>query len=281
MRKDHRQVREERKVFLGYVFAIFAVHASMAAQQQALTPPTDPAAVERGGQLLREQCGFCHGANARGGSGGPDLTRSVIVQEDENGVQLGAFLLAGRADRGMPRFEFTAAQNADLAAFLHAAIYQNSNRRLYKILDVLVGDLKAGEAYFSGAGRCRTCHSATGDLKGIGSKFEPAALQNRFLMPRGRPSSPGSGATPLYLDPTAIKATVTTPTETVTGALIRLTDFDVTLYDAAARKQRSWLRNGDSPKVTLTDPLQAHVDHLAKWTDAGMHDMTAFLASLK
>src|SRR5262252_2180367 len=57
--------------------------------------PTDPAAVERGGQLLREQCGFCHGTNARGGSGGPDLTRSTIVAEDENGKQLGAFLHEG------------------------------------------------------------------------------------------------------------------------------------------------------------------------------------------
>ena len=41
------------------------------------------------------------------------------------------------------------------------------------------------------------------------------------------------------------------------------------------------LRNGDTPRVVVTDPLQAHVDHMPKWTDAEMHNMTAYLASLK
>ena len=147
--------------------------AEASAQQQALTAPADAAAVERGKQLLAEQCGFCHGTNARGGSGGPDLTRSVLVQEDENGKQLGAFLQAGRPDRGMPTFDLQDAQVQDLAAFLHSAIYLNSNRRLYKVLDIVVGDPSAGEAYFNGAGGCRSCHSPTGDLKERGRKVRP------------------------------------------------------------------------------------------------------------
>ena len=261
---------------------VVAMAGVAGAQQQALSPPTDPAAVERGQRLLVEQCGFCHGANARGGSGGPDLTRSALVQEDENGKQLGEFLQIGRPDRGMPKFDLSTAQNADLAAFLHAAIYLNSNRRLYKILDIVVGDPKAGEAYFTGAGRCSSCHSPTGDLKGIGAKYEPATLQGRLLLPRGRVARPGGPAVPLYAEPTAIKATVAVPSgETAAGGLVRLTDFDVTLYDAASGRLRSWLRNGDVPKVTITDPLQAHLDHLTKWTDADMHNMTAYLASLK
>jgi cytochrome c oxidase cbb3-type subunit III len=252
------------------------------AQQQALTPPQDPAAVERGQALLVEQCGFCHGANARGGSGGPDLTRSVIVQNDENGRQLGEFLRAGRPDRGMPKFEMSDAQHADLAAFLHAAIYLNSNRRLYKILDIVVGDSKAGEAYFNGAGRCRTCHSVDRDLKGVGAKYEPVALQQRFLMPRGPAATDAGPAQPPYMDRTAIKVSVTPPSgETVSGGLVRLTDFDVALYDAASSRVRSWLRNGDTPKVVVVDPLQAHVDQLVKWTDTDMHNVTAYLAGLK
>src|SRR5258708_37603967 len=99
------------------IAALAVVPVVASAQQQALTPPTDPAAVERGRELLVQQCGFCHGANARGGSGGPDLTRSTIVLEDENGKQLGEFLHEGRPDRGMPKFDMTTAQNADLAAF--------------------------------------------------------------------------------------------------------------------------------------------------------------------
>jgi cytochrome c oxidase cbb3-type subunit III len=252
------------------------------AQQQALTAPGDPAAVERGRLLLVEQCGFCHGANARGGSGGPDLTRSIVVQTDEDGAQLVEFLSAGRPDKGMPKFDLTRGQVSDLAAFLHATIYLNANRRLYKILDIVVGDPTAGASYFNGAGRCNTCHSPTGDLKGVGARYEPATLQGRLLLPRGRERAPGGPPLPLYSEPTALKVSVTLPSgEMSSGALVRLTDFEVTLYDAASGRMRSWLRNGDIPKVVVTDPLQAHFDHLTKWTDVDMHNMTAYLASLK
>jgi cytochrome c oxidase cbb3-type subunit III len=263
------------------ISAVVVFAAVSEGQQQALGPPADTAAVERGQRLHVQECGFCHGANARGGSGGPDLTRSALVQNDENGRQLGEFLQVGRPDRGMPKFDLATAQVTDLAAFLHAAIYLNANRRLYKILDILVGDPKAGEAYFTGAGRCNSCHSPTGDLKGVGAKYEPVALQGRFLMPRGRVSAQGAPPVPLYAQPTAIRVTVTPPSgESVSGGLVRLTDFEVTLYDASG-SMRSWLRNGDVPKVLITDPLQAHQDHLTKWTDADMHNMTAYLASLK
>lgn len=260
---------------------ILAVSAG--AQQQALTPVTDKDAVDRGEKLLAAQCGFCHGANARGGSGGPDLTRSALVQTDENGRQLAEFLAAGRPDKGMPKFDLSGTEVSDLAAFLHAAIYANSNRRLYKILDIVVGDPKAGDAYFNGAGGCRSCHSPTGDLKGIGGKYDPAVLQGRLLLPRGRERGGGGpSSTPLYADPTAVQVTVTPPSGApVTGGLVRLTDFEVTLYDATTGRVRSWLRSGDAPRVTVKDPLQAHLDQLTKWTDADMHNMTAYLASLK
>jgi mono/diheme cytochrome c family protein len=267
---------------------IFSIGFMMAAllmfepQQQALTPPSDSAAVERGQKLLVDQCSFCHGANARGGSGGPDLTRSTLVQTDEGGKQLGEFLAAGRPDKGMPKFDMPGAQVSDLAAFLHSAIYLNSNRRLYKILDIVSGDAKAGEAYFNGAGQCRSCHSPAGDLKGVGAKYEPATLQGRLLLPRGRERGPGQPPAPLYAEPTSIKATVTLPSgESVSGGIVRLTDFEVTIYDARTSRTRSWLRTGDVPKVVVTDPLQAHVDRLTKWTDADMHNMTAYLAGLK
>jgi len=280
-RGTRRSVRLSASSACSALFVVVAVVGG-GAQQQALTPPSDTAAVERGQKLLVDQCGFCHGANARGGSGGPDLTRSTLVQTDEDGRQLGEFLAAGRPDKGMPKFDLPRAQASDLAAFLHSAIYLNSNRRLYKILDIVVGDANAGQAYFEGAGRCRSCHSPTGDLKGVGAKYEPATLQGRLLLPRGRERGPSDPAVPLYMEGTAIKVTVTLPSgETASGGLVRLTDFEVTLYDAAQARTRTWLRNGDTPKVIVTDPLQGHIDQLTKWTDSDMHNMTAYLVGLK
>jgi len=278
----HRGARGDRraKVFSAVcaIFGVVLFSGVSSAQQQALGPQADTAAVERGRQLVGQECGFCHGANARGGSSGPDLTRSTLVMEDEGGKQLGEFLKIGRPDRGMPKFDFSASQHADLAAFLHNEIYLASNRRLYKILDVLVGNPKAGEAYFTGAGRCATCHSATGDLKGVGAKYDPVALQGRIVYPR-RGGVPGS---PAYEDKNAVRATITLPSGgTATGAIVRLTDFEVTIFDAQTKQQRSFLRNGDTPKVVVADPLQAHLDQMLKWTDADMHDVTAYLASLK
>jgi cytochrome c oxidase cbb3-type subunit III len=256
------------------------IAATLVAQQPATE--FDPAAVERGQQLLSAQCGFCHGANARGGSSGPDLTRSALVQTDEGGRQLGQFLRVGRPDRGMPAFDFTDAQMADLAVFLHSAIRANANRKAYRILDVLVGDAKAGEAYFNGEGRCATCHSPQRDLRGIGAKYDPPMLQNRMVLPRGGATAPNTQPEPAHLDRNAIRATITTSGgESITGAIVRLTDFDVAIYDSASGQTRTFLRSGETPKVVVTDPLQAHVDQLAKWTDADMHNVTAYLAGLK
>jgi cytochrome c oxidase cbb3-type subunit III len=274
---------------IGALSMSFLAALTPAAQQAPASPtatpqsfPFDQAAVERGRELLVAQCGFCHGSNARGGQSGPDLTRSTLVQEDEDGKQLGVFLRAGRPDQGMPKFDLPDAQLSDLATYLHATIYLAANRRLYQILNIVTGDPKAGEAFFNGAGKCSSCHSATGDLKGVGAKYDPAILQNRLVMPRGGRGGTAVPSRPAYLDRNAVRLTVTLPSgESFSGALVRMTDFDVTLYDPASEQTRSWLRNGDVPKVTVTDPLQAHVDMWTKWTDADMHNMTAYLVGLK
>jgi mono/diheme cytochrome c family protein len=275
-----------RAVFL-VATVLAASVAAMAGQeparrpaQTAVDPQFDPAAVDRGRELMVNQCGFCHGSNARGGSSGPDLTRSEVVQNDEGGKELAAFLRNGRPDKGMPSFDLPVDQVKDLATFLHAAIYLNANRRLYQVLDIVVGDAKAGEAYFSGAGKCASCHSASGDLKGVGSKYDAVTLQGKIMMPRGgRGEGPPK---PAYMDRNATRVNVTLPSkQVVSGVLVRLTDFDVSVYDPETKVIRSWLRNGDSPKIDVVDPLQAHIDLWTRWTDADMHNMTAYLAGLK
>jgi mono/diheme cytochrome c family protein len=274
-------------VACGFVALVLAATVLTAAQQTpatritAVDPQFDQASVDRGQQTFVTQCGFCHGSNARGGSSGPDLTRSELVQSDEGGKQFGEFLRAGRPDKGMPGFEqLSRDEVGDVATFLHAAIFLNANRRLYEVLNIVTGDAKAGEAFFSGAGRCSSCHQVTGDLKGIGAKYEPVTLQQKFLMPRGgRGEGPPK---PAHLDKNAIRVSVTLPSkQVVKGVLVRLTDFDVTVYDPETSQTRSFGRNGDVPRVEVVDPLQAHLDLWSKWTDADIHNMTAYLAGLK
>src|SRR5215813_8521024 len=276
----------DRWSVIGACVALALAGTVLAAQQAApritaADAQFDQASVDRGQQTFVNQCGFCHGSNARGGSSGPDLTRSELVQSDEGGKQFGEFLRAGRPDKGMPGFEQLSRDEVlDVATFLHAAIYLNANRRLYQVLNIVTGDAKAGEAFFNGAGKCTSCHQVTGDLKGVGSKYEPVTLQQKLLMPRGgRGEGPPK---PAHLDRNAIRVTVTLPSkQVVKGVLVRLTDFDVTVYDPETSQTRSFLRNGDVPKVDVVDPLQGHLDLWSKWTDADIHNMTAYLAGLK
>jgi cytochrome c oxidase cbb3-type subunit 3 len=236
----------------------------------------DAAIVERGRTGFVATCGFCHGGDARGGGGGgSNLIGSSLVQNDENGQQLGAFLRQGRPANGMPAFDLPAAQVAEIATFLHSEITYAANRRIYVAPNILTGDPRAGQAYFNGAGRCSTCHSPTGDLKGVGAKYEPMVLQGLVVLPR-------RGTGPSYLTNTALRATVTLSSgRAVSGVVARLNDFEVTLYDPATRQMQSFTRKGKVPKVTVTNPIQGHYDLLNKWTDTDMHNVTAYLAGLK
>lgn len=143
----------------------------------------------------------------------------------------------------------------------------------------VVGDARAGQAFFNGEGKCTTCHSPTGDLKGIASKYNTTVLQARAIMPRGsgatsREDTLASGDSP----PTVTVTPASGPA--VMGTLVKLSDYIVVLKDAAG-VQHSWTRKGDVPKVVVKDPLQAHIDMVPKWTDETMHNMTAYLWTLK
>ena len=174
----------------------------------------------------------------------------------------------------MPTFaSLTSDQISDIATFLHSEIYSAANRRTYEIRDILVGDAKAGEAFFNGAGKCNSCHSPTSDLKGIGAKYDAVTLQGRIVMPRGQRGGELQGLAPTV--------TVTLPSgQSYSGTLVRVTDFDVTLRDSSGGI-RSFTRNDDNPKVEIKDPLQAHIDMLSKYKDADIHNLTAYLVTLK
>jgi cytochrome c oxidase cbb3-type subunit 3 len=254
-----------------------AADSSTAASAAAITGSKEnPAAVSRGAKLFAANCAGCHGVSAKGGPGAPDLVRSVLVLDDEKGILIAPVLREGRPDQGMPKPNLTEPQIADIVAWLHVQTYAADHRTTYTFLDVVTGDAKKGQVYFNTAGKCGTCHSATGDLAGIGKKYEPFALQSRWLQPRG-----ARAATPSDSPRSAIKVTVTLPSgESVSGNLDRIDDFNVSLYDSAG-EYHSFAREGATPKVEVRDPLQAHRDLLAQYTDADIHNMTAFLVTLK
>lgn len=259
-----------------------AAPAANAPAAQGNRPIVDTAAVARGQQLFVETCSFCHGSDARGGAeGGPDLTHSTIATGDPTGAQLGTFLQTGRPPR-MPAFtNLTPAQVGDIEAFVRSQIPPAGRGGALTV--VVVGDAKAGEAFFNGAGKCSTCHSATGDLKGVGSKYDVLTLQGRIVLPRGSGGWPGLKNPFEVSNPPNVprSVTVTEPDGKVTtGELVSISDFDVVLR-GSDNVRHTFARNGDVPKVALKDPLQAHVDMLPHLTDEQMHDLTAYLVTLK
>jgi mono/diheme cytochrome c family protein len=235
----------------------------------------DQAAVERGRSTFSTNCAFCHGADIRGGDGGPSLLRSQLVLDDQKGELIGPVIRSGRPDRGMPAFALSGEQISDLAAFMHSFRVAGYDASREKPLSIVVGSAASGEKYF--AETCGTCHSATGDLQGIATRItDPRLLQQSWLMPGsmvGRGAAPPARARP----PTA---TVTLPSgEKIGGQLERVDDFVVSLKTADGGRQS--FRVADGVQVSIADPLQPHRDLLRKYRDADIHDVTAYLTTLK
>jgi hypothetical protein len=172
-----------------------------------------------------------------------------------------------------------------------------SERGTYQRLNVLSGDARAGEAFFNGSvGKCNTCHSATGDMKGLAAKNNNDASTIQGLIVgggaaggrggrggRGRGGPPGADPAepPPAPSKTAITATVTTKSgETFTGLPVRITDFVIVIQPPGG-PIKSFIREGEWPNVIERNPLQAHVDLLPKYTDADIHNLAAYLVSLK
>ena len=266
-------------------------------------PPGDPAVIERGKGLYSVNCSFCHGPDLRGGQlNGPNLLRSQLVLSDQNGELILPIVRGSRADKGMPPLSIPDDDVKAIAEYIHTVWAQSPRQGMPPPggappeLNVLVGDATAGRAYFDA--KCGTCHSATGDLQGIATRIpDPKALQNVWVSGgavggrgglstgagqtgRGAAAQPPGGRGPAP-NPRAVTVTVTLPSgEHVAGRLVRIDDFFVSLMEADGTI-RSFTRTGARPRVEVKDPLEPHRALLSVYTDKDMHDVTAFLATLK
>jgi len=240
-------------------------------------PAADPGAVERGKALYSVNCQFCHGADTRGGDSGPSLLRSGVVLDDQHGELMAPVIQNGRTDRGMPKFNFTAEQIADIAAFVHTFRAAGYDESRMKPPSILVGNAAAGQSYF--ATKCGACHSPSGDLKGIATRIaDERLLQQTWLMPG---TGGGRGGPPPVPAPPS-RVTVTLPSgEKVSGVLDRVDDFGVALRtdDGAFRSFRT--PPSSKTVVDIQDPLKPHKDLLQTYTDADIHNVTAYLVTLK
>jgi cytochrome c oxidase cbb3-type subunit 3 len=178
----------------------------------------------------------------------------------------------------MPAFSaLSADQIADISTFLHSRAADVSNRFAYKIGDLITGDALKGAAFFNGDGHCGSCHSTTGDLAHVATKYEPVELQRRMLYPAPNLIDVflGRAVTP----PAPTKVTVQLASgEQVSGTLDHLDEFTVAMHDSA-----HWYRSfpRESVTVDVRDPRAAHDALLPKYTDQEMHDVLAYLETLK
>jgi cytochrome c oxidase cbb3-type subunit 3 len=232
---------------------------SIAAAQAPKAPGTSPAVgnATNGRQLFDTNCGSCHG---RGGGTGPDLAESKLLESDQFEVALADYLQQGNPDKGMPQFTtFSGQQIADLAAGIK--MLKGTKRRVDPS-DLLTGNVEAGSTYFNGAGRCSTCHSATGDLAGVASRHIGTQLMQQIIYPRNPKK----------------KVTVTLPSgTTMTGTLEHADRFIVALRDANGF-YRSWFT--DRVKYFVDAPVDAHAELLRKHTDRDIHNLYAYLQTL-
>src|SRR5215510_12859357 len=164
---------------------------SFPAQQRKLA---DPAVIERGSTLYGINCRLCHGADLRGGDmGGVNLLRSPLVLNDQEGELIYPVVKNGRSPEGRPPMPPLPLPENDvkaIAAYIHSVAARMAGqggpppREAPVELNILVGDAASGKRYVDA--NCASCHSTTGDLANVGSRYaSPMSLQNAWVSGNG------------------------------------------------------------------------------------------------
>ena len=248
---------------------------------QFIRPLASQDLLVRGKSLYDANCAGCHAVDMRGvlSRGGPNLLRSAVTMDDQRGELIGATM-----SKHTPPLNLVGDDIVAVSEYIHSilATMGSQGSPPGRIptglqLNVLVGDAQAGKAYFDA--HCASCHSATGDLKAIGGRYEdPRSLQNAWVAGTSS-SNPFAGRA----SEVGRAATVTMPNgNKIEGKLARRDDFAVILTLADGTRRTIAIEDG--VKVVVADPQAAHKQMVLELDDAenkNMHDVTAYLATLK
>jgi cytochrome c oxidase cbb3-type subunit 3 len=256
-----------------FVVLPFFVALPLSAQLPAANAPASkpkpqtfpPALVQQGQAMFLQNCAFCHGRDAGGGETGPDLTGSKLVAEDVGGDKIGGVVRNGRPEKGMPRFNLPEHDIAALVAFIHTAKNKSDSqiggRRGVDVSDLQTGNAAAGKQYFDQ--HCSSCHSPSGDLAGVASRLQGLKLEERMLYP----------------DKAPVSVEVTLPSgQTMSGKLVYRDEFTIGIRDASGW-YHAWPSN--QVKYKIDDPAEAHVKLLGEYSDADIHNLMAYIQTLR
>ncbi len=245
----------------------------------------DPVKVTRGKGIYGISCRGCHGADLRGGDmGGPNLLRSQLSLSDREGEKIVPVIQGSLQVGGMPAIPMSPEDAKAVAAYVRSVLStiggQGKPPSALEPPTILVGNAEAGKLYFEA--KCSSCHSAAGDLKGIATRIkDPKMLQNTWVAGGGRAGR--GGAAPASESSRRIVTATVTPAKdgpAIQGRLLRIDDFVVAL-ELADGSVRSFRRDGDVPKVEVNDPLAPHRQLLSVYADKDVHNVTAYLVTLK
>jgi cytochrome c oxidase cbb3-type subunit III len=247
-------------------------------------PPGDPAQIARGKTLFEINCRSCHGADLRGGDlGGPNLLRSQVALSDQDGELIVPIIQGSRQNMGMPAIGISPADAKAVAAYVRSVVAMIGVQGKppsdgQQALNVVVGNANEGKSYF--AAKCSGCHSPAGDLQGIATRIPDARILQTAWVAGGSRRERAEAAQGTSTARTVMVAITLPSGENVEGQLVRMDDFLVTAK-LADGTERTFRRNGDVPKVVVRDPMKTHRDLLSEYTDRDIHDVTAYLVTLK
>ena len=168
-------------VFLASVYLTTAP-AVPHAQEATENPFTTPLDVRMGERLFRQQCGRCHGRDAKGGELGPDLTSGI----GNASTAAGLFRIVRE---GLPNTQMIGISRSatDQSVWMVVSYVESLNDTANVELP---GSTTAGMQLFSGKGNCASCHMVNGqggrrgpDLTRVGNRRDPDELVSDLMTP--------------------------------------------------------------------------------------------------